>query len=110
MSAKKTKQAKVEWKGYLDVNLSVDDENLFETWETERTFGISDVGVLVDNGYKFSCNWDSYHSGFTASLYSGSSKLAWTGWTLTAWAGDIETAVRLLFFRRFKRLQVTTYL
>jgi hypothetical protein len=95
------KPPKIEWKGYLNVNLSPDDETLFEAWEVERTFGIVDVGVLVDGGYKFSLNWDSHHNGFTAGLYSGDARLAWTGWTLTAWAGDIETAMRLLFFKHY---------
>ena len=96
------KQApKIEWKGYLNVNLSPDDEVVFEAWETERVFGIGDVAILVDNGYKFSLNWDSHHSGFTAGLYSGNAKLAWTGWTLTAWAADVETAMRLLFFKHY---------
>ena len=100
-SGKNKKQQKVEWKGYLSVNLDGDDEAAFDVWEVKRTFSIVDVAVLVDNGYKFSLNWDSFHSGFTASLYSASGKLAWTGWTLTAWAGDVETAMRLLFFKHY---------
>lgn len=100
-SKKKASAAKIEWKGFLNVNLSAEDETIFEQWETERTFGISDVAVLVDNGYKFALNWDTHHDGFVASLYSGSPKLAWTGWTLTAWAGDVETAMRLLFFKHY---------
>jgi len=100
-SVKKTVN-KVEWQGYLNVNLSAEDELLFEQWEVKRLFGIDDVAVLVDNGYKFSLNWDTHHNGFVASLYSGSHKLAWTGWTLTAWAGDAATAVRLLFFKHYQ--------
>jgi hypothetical protein len=95
------KVVKVEWKGYLNVNLSTEDEAAFDVWETKRIFGISDVAVLVDNGYKFSLNWDTHHDGFVAGLYSGSQKLAWTGWTLTAWAGDVDTAMRLLFFKHY---------
>lgn len=99
--AKKKSALKVEWKGYLNVNLSAEDEVLFEQWELERAFGISDVAILVDNGYKFSLNWDTHHDGFVAGLYSASPKLAWTGYTLTAWAGDVETAMRLLFFKHY---------
>jgi len=95
------KQPKIEWKGYLNVNISPEDAVAFDAWELKRNFGISDVAVLVDNGYKFSLNWDNHHSGFVASLYSGDAKLAWTGWTLTAWAADYETAMRLLFYKHY---------
>lgn len=95
------KQVKVEWKGYLYVNLDSEQEAAFEAWETERIFTINDVAILVDNGYKFSLTWDTFHSGFSASLYSASPKLAWTGYTLTAWAGDVETAMRLLFYKHY---------
>ena len=100
-TSKKNKTPKIEWKGYLNVNLSAEDAATFDGWEVKRVFGLSDISVLVDNGYKFSLNWDTHHEGFTASLYSGSNKLAWTGWTLTAWAGDAETAVRLLFYKHY---------
>jgi hypothetical protein len=96
-----TKQPKIEWKGFLNVNLSAEDAELFDKWELDRTFSINDISILVDNGYKFSLNWDNTHSGFSAALYSGSTKLAWTGWTLTAWAGDWQTAVRLLFYKHY---------
>jgi hypothetical protein len=95
------KAPKIEWKGYLNVNLSAADATAFDAWEIERVFGIDDVAILVDNGYKFSLNWDTHHDGFNASLYSGSPKLAWTGWTLTAWAGDVHTAMRLLFYKHY---------
>lgn len=95
------KSPKVEWKGYLNVNLDDAEAAAFEAWETERVFGISDVAILVDNGYKFTLAWDAFHSGFTASLYSSLPILAWPGYTLTAWAGSAEDAMRLLFFKHY---------
>jgi len=95
------KQPKIEWKGYLNVNLDNDDAKTFDEWETQRLFSIADVAILVDNGYKFSLNWDTHHNGFVASLFSSSPKLAWTGWTLTAWAESSEDAMRLLFFKHY---------
>lgn len=101
MTAKKQAKAKVEWKGYLNVNLTAADDKLFDQWEADRVFGIADVGLLVDAGYKFSLNWDDHHSGYVASLYSGSPKLAWTGYTLTAWSDTPDEAVKLLMFKHF---------
>jgi hypothetical protein len=101
-TSKKSKAApKIEWQGYLNVNLDTDDEVAFDAWEVDRVFTLADVAVLVDNGYKFALNWDNFHSGFVASLYSGSTKLAWTGWTLTAWSDSADEAIRLLFFKHY---------
>jgi hypothetical protein len=92
---------KIEWQGYLNVNLSAEDEAIFDAWEVNRVFSFGDVTILADNGYKFSLAWDDRHNGIVASLYASNNKLAWPGWTLTAWAADVETAVRLLFFKHY---------
>lgn len=101
MAKKLSAPKKVEWKGYLSVYLSAEDEVSFDVWEKDRVFGLADVSILVDNGYKFSVGWDAHHNGFVASLYSADAKLAWTGWTLTAWADDVNDAVRLLMFKHY---------
>jgi len=100
-TGKKQVKSKIEWKGYLNVNLGSEDEVLFDQWEVDRVFSLADVATLVDNGYKFSLNWDDFHDGFVAGLYSGNSKLAWTGWTLTAWAETVEECMRLLFYKHY---------
>ena len=93
---------KIEWQGYLNVNLDSSDEVAFDAWQVERAFALSDIAILVDNGYKFSLTWDDFHSGFSASLYSGNAKLAWTGWTLTAWAESVDEAIKLMFYKHYE--------
>jgi hypothetical protein len=100
-SPKKAKAKKVEWKGYLRVNLTPEQEEYFDGWFPAQNIQISDFGILANNGFKFSISWDDFHDGVSASLYANSSKLAWSGWTLTAWADSVEEAVALLFFKHY---------
>lgn len=97
----KTAPKKAEWKGYHKVNLDKADEVLFEQWRETNDVQISDFDVLCNNGYKVSVSWDDYHEGVSASLYCTAAKMEWAGYTLTAWAGDTETAIKLLFFKHY---------
>lgn len=100
-SNKNAKRAKVEWSGYLRVNLTEEQDFAFEKWFPEQVIQLSDVGILCNNGYKFSLNWDNFHNGVVASLYAGDAKLSWKGWVLTAWADSVEEAVGLLFYKHY---------
>lgn len=99
--SQKKQVKKADWKGYHKVNLDKADEVLFETWATTNTPTLTDLDILANNGYKFSVSWDSYHEGVSASLYCNDAKMDWAGYTLTAWAGDTETATKLLFFKHY---------
>jgi hypothetical protein len=101
-TAKKTiKQTKVEWKGYLRVNLTPEQEKHFDVWFPSQTIQLSDVGILANNGYKFSISWDSFHNGVSVSLYANDAKLSYAGWTLTAWASSVEEAIAMLFYKHY---------
>lgn len=97
----KTKVKRAEWKGYHSCNLLTADELGYETWAAAQIITWSDVDVLVQKGYKFSIAYDDYHSGYTVNLYASDAKLDWAGYTLTAWADDVESAVKLLFYKHF---------
>lgn len=99
--AQKPRPKKVEMKGFFNVNLTKEDEILFETWQPENTTGLNWIETLVNDGYKVSMDYDNYNQGYKASLYANSYKLAWAGYTLTAWAGDIQTAFNLLCFKHY---------
>lgn len=92
---------KAEWKGYHKVNLSKEDGILFESWKETNPIELDHLGILANNGYKFSLGWDDYHQGISASLYCTQQKMDWAGWTLTAWAADPETAIQLLFYKHY---------
>ncbi len=97
--AKKPKVA--EYKGFYNVNLTKEDELLFEAWQPENMTGLNWIEALSDEGYKVSFNYDPYNEGFKASLYASSAKMEWAGYTLTAWAGDVQTALNLLCFKHY---------
>lgn len=102
MAQQKRKQPKkAEWKGYHKINLTPADELAFEVWRGENKPTWGWLGILANNGYKFSVSWDSYHEGVSASLYCTESKMEWAGYTLSAWAGDVDTAVELLMFKHY---------
>lgn len=92
---------RAEWKGYHKVNLTREDDALFGSAYVTKDVPWSDIDILINQGYKFSIAWDDYNQGVTASLYAQSQKMEWAGYTLTAWAGDVETATKLLLFKHY---------
>lgn len=100
-SNKKRPVKKVEWQGYLRVNLTKEQDEFFDTWFPQQVIQIGDFGILANNGYKFSLAWDDFHNGVSASLWASSPKLSWAGWSLTAWADSAEEAVALLFYKHY---------
>jgi len=92
---------KSEWKGYHNVNLTKQQEVDFKAWAEGENVEWEHLGILCNNGYKFSLRWDDFHGGVSASLYAESQKMEWAGYTLSSWAGDIETAIKLLFYKHY---------
>lgn len=100
-SKKSTKARKVEFKGYLRVNLTDEQDAHFERWAEAQVIQLSDFDILVNNGFKVGFSWDSFHDGVVASLFANDPKLAWSGWILTAWDADVESAIKLLFYKHY---------
>lgn len=98
-TVKKQRAAKVEFKGYLNVNLSAEEDLAFDAWFGDGKFDLSLLFDLIDFGYKISFAEDEFNDGLSVSVYAKSSKLSWAGWTLTAWAGTLEEAAALAFFK-----------
>jgi hypothetical protein len=101
MPVKNKKKSKVEFKGYLRVNLTDGQEQDFDVWFPLQNIQVGDLGILANNGFKFSCAWDDFHQGVVTSLFAGDAKLSWSGWILTAWADSVEEAIGLLFYKHY---------
>jgi len=104
MAAKKATQKrppKVEYKGYLNVNLSAEQEAEFDSWYAAGSFDIGLLFGMIDFGYKISFSEDEFNDGIAVSMYAKSSKLDWAGWTLTAWAGDLNEAAAFCFYKHW---------
>lgn len=93
------KTPKAEYKGYLNVNLSAEQELEFDAWYASNPEPMVLLFDQMDFGYKLSFGIDDYNDGIQVSMYARSTKLAWAGWTLSAWAGDLNEAAALLFFK-----------
>lgn len=92
---------KAEWKGYHKINLTKEQDELFTSQYANRAIPFTDFDILVNNGYKLAISFDTYNVGVSASLYAQDQKMEWAGYTLTAWAGDAETALKLLLFKHY---------
>lgn len=102
MAKAQTKRAKVaEFKGYHKINLTREQNEVFESEYASLSARFDDIDILINNGYKLSFSWDDYNSGVSAALYAKDQKMDWAGYTLTAWAGDAQTALNLLLFKHF---------
>lgn len=93
------KPLKAEFKGFHNVNLTKEDEVLFLTWSEQDVDVLVWLGHLVDSGYKVSFDFDPYNQGHRCSLYCTQAKMAWAGYTLTAWADSPLIAFKLLIFK-----------
>jgi len=92
---------KVEWKGYLRVNLTEAQDKAFDTWKVNQKILLSDLDILCNMGFKFSLSWDAFHNGVSASLTANDPKLSWAGYVLTAWDESVEDAILLLFYKHY---------
>lgn len=102
VAAKKAAQKrppKAEFRGYLNVNLSPEQEAEFDAWFAAGSFTLDMLFEVMDMGYKISFSIDDYNDGISVAIYAKSTKLPWAGWTLTAWAATIEEAAAYVFFK-----------
>jgi hypothetical protein len=92
---------KAEWKGYVKVNLTVEQDKEFDKWTETVTDTFAWMDTLVNDGYKLSFNYDNYHTGVSAGLYAGDAKMEWAGYSLTAWGENVEEAYLMLCYKHF---------
>lgn len=92
---------KPEWKGYLRVNLTAEQDAHFDVWKVSQHVQLSDLDILLNNGFKFSLSWDVFHNGVSANLTANDVRLSWAGYVLTAWDTNVEDAILLLFYKHY---------
>jgi hypothetical protein len=95
----KKRAPKTEFKGYLNVNLTEAQDAEFEKILAEGGDHVSALIYTADEGYKVSFAEDEFNDGIVCTMYAKSTKLAWAGWTLSAWAASYEEAAALLMFK-----------
>jgi hypothetical protein len=100
-SVSKKQVKKAEWRGYHQVNLTAEDDAAFDAWLETVTEEFPWLDHLADDGYKISFSFDSYHSGISAALYCTQEKMAWAGYSLTAWGENSREAYLMLCYKHF---------
>lgn len=100
MVAKKQKTVKkADWKGYHKVSLTREQDAQFDVWALANPLDWSWVDHYADQGYKISFNFDEYHSGISAAMYCTQEKMAWAGYSLTAWGETAVEAFQMLLYK-----------
>jgi hypothetical protein len=99
----KTKKAvkKAEWKGYIKVSLTKEQDAEFDVWKETVTDVFAWMDTLVGDGYKLSFSFDDYHSGVSAALYASGAKMETAGYSLTSWGENVEEAYLMLCYKHF---------
>lgn len=98
MASRKDKSDFV-FKGFVNVNLSVETKAAFRKWDLEEVEKYNLTSGAIVLGYKFSQSYDNHNNAFTASMTCKDAKSPNFGLTLTARAGDLYTAELLLLFK-----------
>lgn len=95
------KPPKIEWQGYLNVNLTAEQETEFDVWYVANPELWHLLPDVVLEGYKVSFREDAFNDGYSASMYCENAKVDWAGWTLTAWAADLGEALAFLMYKHY---------
>lgn len=92
---------KAEFKGYLNVNLTAEQEAEFDAWYGAGSFTLDLLFETLDFGYKIAFSIDDFNDGIAVTMYAKSTKLDWAGWTLSAWAGTLDEAAAFCFYKHW---------
>lgn len=90
---------KAEWKGYHKISLTREQDADFDAWALANPLDWSWIDHYADQGYKISFNFDEYHSGMSAAMYCTQEKMAWAGYSLTAWGETAIEAFQMLLYK-----------
>lgn len=92
------------WQGYVDYRLSDDEIERMMAWELlNEDIWISITGEL-SGGYRFTLSHNGQNDHFVAA-FTGLEGSPNAGYTLSAFAPDVESAVRALAFKHFIALE-----
>jgi len=103
MATKKSNKPvkKAEWKGYHKINLTNEQDAMFEDWVVSSGVSMVWLEGLIDDGYKVSFSFDEYHSGVSCALYCTDAKKEWAGYSLTAWGGNAGEAFYMICYKHY---------
>ena len=93
------------FRGYVPCDFVATDKASFKEWASGRSEDdlLSDLGVLVEDGYKFACG--PTNRGISASLANVEGPEKYRGYMLSAFAGDAVTALHAVVYKHLVLLK-----
>lgn len=95
---KKTEK-RAEWVGFVDVKLTSEQDEAFDSWDLEDEDVLLLLGSTVAEGYKFTLAYNGSNDNFSASLTGGLPTGENAGYTLSAFAETWYEAIKYLMFK-----------
>jgi len=90
-----------DFKGYAQILISSEDEELIEAWLEGNPLWATLVDA-IDSGYKFSLTYNVKGKSYIATLYGASERTGPNhGWSLSGFGNEAESAVISLLFKHF---------
>lgn len=96
---------KVEWKGYVNVELNTEDKKGISEVKDMALLVDTVINDLVEHGYSFKVRYDAYNKCFAAQFYCEDSSDPNAGWCLSMRGGNWWTATCRLCYVQSVMLQ-----
>jgi hypothetical protein len=93
------------FKGFVTVNLTVEDEKLIDKLEPDGGRLFDSIAVLVEKGYKFSSKLDANSGSIVCTLIDDRADAPTRGFALSGWGGEMLDALAALCYKHFEKCQ-----
>jgi len=92
------KREKVDWQGYINVNLTPQEKKEFDNWAQTADLWAVSIPNALSSGYTLSINEDTYNNAYAAGLYCIDPDSESAGWKLSIRGKLPDVALYRLFF------------
>lgn len=106
-TVKKQETNMLNWKGFKDFKLTADQLQSFAVWDCHDGDVLDLVQGALAEGYKLTFTYNGQSDTYNAALTCNAEKNPNQGYTMSAFAPQFYTALRLLMFKHWELLQGT---
>lgn len=87
------------WRGYKDIPLTDVQRDAFAHWDADDSEVYELAATVIQSGYKLTCVYNGANDTFTVTLTGGAATGAAAGYSMSAFAPDWYSALRLSLFK-----------
>jgi len=92
-----------DFKGFVTVNLTVEDEKLIDRAEPDGGRLFDSIAVLIEQGYKFSSKLDANSGSIVCTLIDDRADAPTRGFALSGWGAEFLDALAALCYKHFEK-------